>query len=87
MTFRAVVDVARNWLEDYRLKVQANPPAKQFWSVTIYDNRTRGMIDTDQQRAELSTCSKLKKNAGGSIDLFSQKKEAPTGSITAAASS
>jgi hypothetical protein len=31
----------------YKLMLQSDPPAKLFWSVTIYDNRTRSMIDTD----------------------------------------
>ena len=56
--------------KSYKYTLQPNPPAKQFWSLAIYDNRTRSMIDTDQQRAELSSYSTLKKNADGSIDLY-----------------
>lgn len=47
-----------------------NPPAERFWSVTVYDSRTRSMIDTDQQVAGLSSYSNLKKNSDGSIDLY-----------------
>jgi len=54
----------------YRLHVDANPPAKAFWSATVYDNRTRSMIDTAQQRAGRSSLSKLAKNADGSLDLY-----------------
>jgi hypothetical protein len=54
----------------YKITVQANQPAKNFWSITAYDNRTRSMIDTDQQRAGLSSFSKFSKNADGSVDLF-----------------
>jgi hypothetical protein len=54
----------------YKLHVAAGTPAKAFWSVTIYDNRTRSMIDTDQQRAGRGSLSNLKKNADGSIDLY-----------------
>jgi hypothetical protein len=54
----------------YRLHLDAKPPAKAFWSVTIYDNRTRSMIDTDQQRAGRSSLSDLKKNPDGSVDLY-----------------
>jgi len=54
----------------HRLHVAAHPPAKAFWSVTIYDNRTRSMIDTDQRRAGRSSLSELDRNADGSIDLF-----------------
>jgi hypothetical protein len=54
----------------YQLRVDAHPPAKAFWSVTIYDNRTRSMIDTDQQRAGRGSLSDLTKNADGSVDLY-----------------
>jgi hypothetical protein len=54
----------------YRLHLETEPPAKAFWSVTIYDNRTRSMIDTDQQRAGRSSLSGLDQNADGSIDLY-----------------
>jgi hypothetical protein len=54
----------------YRLHVAAGTPAKAFWSITIYDNRTRSMIDTDQQRAGRGSLSNLKKNADGSVDLY-----------------
>lgn len=70
----AFLDGAKN----YRLRVDANPPARQFWSVTVYDNRTRSMIDTDQQRAGLSGHDNLKKNADGSVDLYFGPN-APTG--------
>jgi hypothetical protein len=54
----------------YRLHVDTGTPAKAFWSVTIYDNRTRSMIDTDQQRAGRSSLSNIKKRADGSVDLY-----------------
>jgi len=54
----------------YRLHVGPKVPAKAFWSVTVYDNRTRSMIDTDQQRAGRGSLSDLAKNADGSIDLY-----------------
>jgi len=56
--------------KSYKLTVPANPPAKDFWSLTIYNNRTRSMIDTDQQRPGFSCQSNNKKNADGSIDLY-----------------
>ena len=43
------------WLEggrDYTLHVPADPPAKLFWSATVYDVTTRCLIDNEQQRGD-----------------------------------
>jgi len=61
------------WLDGgkgYRFRVPANPPVKQFWSVTLYDNVTRGPVITDQGAADLSSRKDLVQNADGSVDLF-----------------
>ena len=61
------------WLEggkSYRLHVPPNVPAKQFWSITLYDNLTRGPVLTDQGAADLSSRQNLEKNADGSVDLY-----------------
>lgn len=42
------------WLKgeySYRLRVPPDVPASLFWSAVCYDNRTRTLIDTDQQKA------------------------------------
>lgn len=47
----AYKDRAGNWLtggNTYRLRIPANPPVKQFWSVTAYDEDTRQMVVTRQ---------------------------------------
>jgi hypothetical protein len=54
----------------YRLHLDTDPPAKAFWSVTLYDTRTRSMIDTPQQRAGRSSLSGLARSADGAIDLW-----------------
>lgn len=62
-----------HWLDggkSYRLRVPANPPVKQFWSVTLYDNATRGPVITDQGAADLSSRPKLEVNADGTVDLY-----------------
>ena len=43
---------------------------KQFWSVTVYDNDTRCVIDTEQQQADLSSVMDLVTNSDGSTDLY-----------------
>lgn len=63
----------------YRLRVPASVPAKNFWSVTVYDVATRCLIDNPQRQADRSSRqTDLVKNADGSIDLYVGPK-APTG--------
>jgi hypothetical protein len=63
-----------NWLDGgktYMLHVDPNPPVKQFWSITLYDNVTRGPLMTDQGAADLSSRKPdLVTNADGSVDVF-----------------
>jgi hypothetical protein len=70
-----------NWLDggkNYTLRVPANPPAVNFWSVTIYDAATRCLIDNPQRNADLSSRKDLIKNSDGSVDLYFGPK-APAG--------
>jgi len=70
-----------NWLDggkSYTLNVPANPPAVNFWSVTIYDSATRCLIDNPQKNADLSSRKDLIKNKDGSVDLYFGPK-APAG--------
>jgi hypothetical protein len=63
----------------YKLHVPANPPAKQFWSVTAYDEDTRQMVINDQGRPDLSSRKEdLVKNGDGSVDVYFGP-EAPEG--------
>jgi hypothetical protein len=55
----------------YKLTVPANPPAKQFWSLTIYDTYDRVGIDNKTQNADISSRDEgLRKNPDGSVDLY-----------------
>ena len=55
----------------YKVNLPANVPAKDFWSFTIYDNQTRGMLQTDQQFPGIDNKKKgLKENADGSYDIY-----------------
>lgn len=53
----------------YRLTVPLPVPARLFWSVTVYDARTRSQIDTDQAKAVLSSLHDFN-DTDGEIDLY-----------------
>lgn len=63
-----------NWLtggNNYRLHVPANPPAKQFWSVTVYDEKNRQMLINKTKRMDVSSRNPaIVKNADGSTDVY-----------------
>lgn len=78
----AAVDSKSNYLDGgktYKLNIPANPPAKNFWSITVYDTETRSMLQTDQQFPSKGSHNKgIEKNADGSYDLYFGPK-APAG--------
>ncbi|WP_145433121.1 DUF1254 domain-containing protein [Lacipirellula limnantheis] len=70
-----------DWLDgakSYRLRVPANAPVEQFWSMTVYDVGARCLIDNPSQQADRSSRMDLKTNDDGSVDLYVGPK-APTG--------
>lgn len=55
----------------YKLSVPEPVPQKLFWSVTVYDNRTRSQIQTDQDEAALRSLVELKGvPKTGTTDLY-----------------
>jgi hypothetical protein len=61
-----------NWLDggnNYTLRIPANVPMKQFWSITVYDNDTRCFVRTGQL-PDKSSRMDLSYNDDGSVDLY-----------------
>jgi hypothetical protein len=70
----AYTDADGEWLDgarSYTLHVPPDPPAKLFWSATVYDVETRCLIDNDQQRGDRgSRDPDLAYNDDRSVDLY-----------------
>jgi hypothetical protein len=70
----AYTDADGAWLDggnDYLLHVPSDPPAKLFWSATVYDVHTRCLIDNEQARGDRgSRDPELIYNDDGSVDVY-----------------
>ena len=55
----------------YRLHLPPNVPARQFWSLVLYDNQTRSMLQTDQQFPSIGSQKKgVAINPDKSVDVY-----------------
>jgi hypothetical protein len=55
----------------YKVHIPANVPAKRFWELTVYDNQTRSMLQTDQRLPGITSIqSDVVQNADGSYDVY-----------------
>ncbi len=70
----AYTDEDGNYLDgskQYRLKIPADVPAKDFWSIVVYDPQTRSQLQTGQPfPAKNSERHQMIANGDGSIDLY-----------------
>jgi len=65
-------DSRGEWLDgnhNYRLHLNANMPAKNFWSVMVYDTEDRSMI-VNGLRSGIDQYTDLDMNVDGSVDLY-----------------
>jgi hypothetical protein len=54
----------------YRLTVPANAPVSQYWSATVYDRATHGLIRNVPRSGRSSQSPGLQKSADGSVDIY-----------------
>ncbi len=65
--------------KNYKLNIPANAPAKDFWSIVVYDPQTRSELQTSQPfPSRNNKRDKFITNADGSVDLYFGPK-APAG--------
>ncbi|MBN2631786.1 MAG: DUF1254 domain-containing protein [Rhodobacteraceae bacterium] len=78
-TYRDAEGAYLDGAKKYRLRIPPNVPAKNFWSVVVYDALSRSLLDNGQPFPSLSSCTKPDTNADGSVDIYFGP-EAPEGS-------
>lgn len=54
----------------YKLHLPPNVPAKEFWSVTLYDPATRSQLQTDQPFPSVNSQNNPDANPDGSVDVY-----------------
>jgi hypothetical protein len=54
----------------YTLNVPANVPAGDFWSVCVYDAKTRSILNTGRPMSALNSYMDFPVNKDGSIDMY-----------------
>lgn len=64
--------------QTYKLTVPPNAPVDQYWSVTVYDRQTHGLVRNMERASRASNAADVQKNADGSVDLYFGPK-APAG--------
>ena len=79
---QAAKDKDGNYLDgskSYKLNIPANVPAKDFWSIVVYDPQTRSELQTSQPLPSINNkTTDLDYNEDGSVDLYFGPK-APKG--------
>jgi hypothetical protein len=66
-------DAAGGFLDgakNYRLRIPANVPAKEFWSVLVYDSLSRSELQNGEKFPSVSKYTDPKANADGSVDVY-----------------
>jgi hypothetical protein len=69
-TYRDASGAFLDGANTYRLRVPANVPIKNFWSVVVYDALSRSELQNRQKLPSVSMYSGPKANADGTIDIY-----------------
>jgi hypothetical protein len=56
--------------KNHRLRAPANVPARDFWSVLVYDSQSRSELRNGQKFPSVSKYTDPKVNADGSVDVY-----------------
>ncbi|OCH15303.1 hypothetical protein A6E05_18715 [Aliivibrio sp. 1S165] len=59
----------------YSMHFKAEPPVDSFWSVTVYDAKTKMLISNEIQRFNINDQTSIQKNKDGSFDLILSNKK------------
>src|ERR1700693_1714580 len=54
----------------YKIHLPPNIPAKDFWSIVVYDNQTRSMLQTDQRLPAVGSQKGAVANPDTSVDVY-----------------
>lgn len=55
----------------YKINIPPNVPAKRFWDITVYDNQTRSLLQTDTPYPGVTSTDKATvQNSDGSYDVY-----------------
>jgi hypothetical protein len=78
-TFRDTEGRYLDGSKTYRLRVDANPPVKNFWAVSAYDPATRSLLDVGgNKNKSVGSRDNPVANSDGSVDVYFGPK-APDG--------
>src|SRR5262245_23208815 len=69
-TYRDAAGAFLQGAKSYRLRVPADVPMKNFWSVVVYDALSRSELQTSQKLPSVSMYSGPKTNPDGTIDIY-----------------
>jgi hypothetical protein len=79
VTSRDATGAHLNGSHSYTLNIPAYVPAKDFWSVCVYDTKTRSILNSGRAKSAVNSYAKLPVNKDGSVDLYFGPKPPASG--------